>query len=364
MPGRARSAGRVRIAAARNEKEPLQLAIRSPEAVDRIRIAVDAPANDAGATLDDIEIAVVGYVPMDHKTSYYSSTSPTWHRKFPKRPGSCDGWAGVWPDPLLPTDTFDLAANETRAVWLTVAAGEETPSGRYAGRVRFVAEGKTLRELEAVATVWDFTLPEHSRLAAIYDVRLGPGRERWGGSFEENYRALVRFLADRRLCPDRVWPEPKLDYVDGRVVADFTEFDRAATWYFDELKLPRAYTPRVFYLFGWAHPPGRKFDEAPYDGEPPWDDVDRAKLRPEFKRAYQACLKAFWDHVLKRGWADRFVLYISDEPHFRHFHMDGQMIPYEDYLEIRRDREDQVRQAVGVPVGRVQHLDAVFTLAH
>lgn len=312
------------IALARNEREPLQLAVRSGRAVRGVRVEIEPLRRPGGATLD-AEMNVVGYVPVDHPTSYYRSDSPTWHRKFPKRQGRCDGWAGVWPDPLLPTDTLDLAADETRAVWITVAAGEETPPGRYAGRVQFVAEGKTLAEWQIVATVWDFTLPEHSRLAAIYDVRLGPGREQWGGSFDENYRELVRFLAERRLCPDRVWPEPKLDYVDGRVVADFTEFDRAAAWYFDELKLPVAYTPRVFYLFGWAHPPGRKFGEAPYDGDPPWEDVDRGQLRPQFKRAYQACLKAFWDHVLKRGWADRFVLYISDEPHFRHEHIRRQM---------------------------------------
>jgi len=314
----------IEIALARNEREPLQLAVRSARAIRGVRVEAEPLRGPGGATLD-VDVNVVGCVPVDHPTSYYRSDSPAWHRKFPKRRGSCDGWAGIWPDPLLPTDTLDLVPDETRAVWITVAAGKDAPSGRYAGRVRLEAEGKTLRELEVVATVWDFALPEHSRLAAIYDVRLGPGRERWGGSFEENYRVLVRFLAERRLCPDRVWPEPKLDYVDGRVKADFTEFDRAAAWYFDELKLPAAYTPQVFYLFGWAHPPGRKFGEAPYDGEPPWDDVDRGQLRPEFKRAYQACLRAFWDHVLKRGWADRFVLYISDEPHFRHEHIRRQM---------------------------------------
>jgi len=312
------------IALAHNEREPLQLAVRSGRAIRNVRVEVEPLRGPGGATLDS-EVSVVGCVPVDHPTSYYRSESPAWHRKFPRRKGSCDGWAGIWPDPLLPTDTLDLVPNETRAVWLTVAAGKDSPPGRYAARVRLAAEGKALVERQLVATVWDFTLPEHSRLAAIYDVRLGPGREWWGGSFDEKYRELVGFLAERRLCPDRVWPEPKLDYVDGRVKADFTEFDRAAAWYFDELKLPAAYTPRVFYLFGWAHPPGRKFGEAPYAGEPPWDDVDRGQLRPEFKRAYQACLRAFWDHVLKRGWADRFVLYISDEPHFRHEHIRRQM---------------------------------------
>ncbi|MBM3495791.1 MAG: DUF4091 domain-containing protein, partial [Armatimonadetes bacterium] len=78
---------------------------------------------------------------------------------------------------------------------------------------------------------------------------------------------------------------------------------------------PHAYTPWHFYLFGWGHLPGDKFGERPYAGEYPYEGVDRSRLRPEYKRAYQACLKLYWDHMKAKGWADRVVLYISDEPH-------------------------------------------------
>ncbi len=312
------------IALAQNERETLQLAVRSGHAVPGVRVEVDPPRGPGGRTLD-VEVNVVGLVPVDHPTSYYRSLSPPWHRKVPERRSKCDGWAGPWPDPLLPTDTFDLPANETRAVWITATSEKTTRPGRYTGRVRLTVGNRSLCEREFEVRVWDFALPERTRLAAIYDVRLGRARDLWGGGMETNYRQLVEFLAERRLSADRIWPDPKIDYVDGRVKADFTEFDRAAAWYFDELKLPFSYTPRAFYLFGWAHPPAKKFGEQPYEGEPPWDDVDRAQLRPEYKRAYQACLKAFWDHVRERGWADHFVLYISDEPHYRHEHIRRQM---------------------------------------
>ncbi|MFQ6099107.1 MAG: DUF4091 domain-containing protein [Armatimonadota bacterium] len=48
-------------------------------------------------------------------------------------------------------------------------------------------------------------------------------------------------------------------------------------------------------------------------------------MRPEFKRAYQACLKTYWDHMKQRGWADRCVLYISDEPWYDRPHVREQM---------------------------------------
>ena len=320
------SASANAIALARNERETLQLAVRSGKAVPGVKVEVESPRGPDGTVLD-VEVGVVGIVPIDHPTSYYRSETPVWHRKLPPaHRAGCDGWAGMWPDPLLPTDTFDLGVNETRAIWITAAATQKTPAGNYVGRVKLTAGGRLIRQRDFIVKVWDYTLPERGRFGAIYDVRFGRNPEWWGGPFNEKYPELLKFLADRRLSGDRIFPDPKIDYVDGKVVADFTEFDRVAEWYFDELKLPFSYTPRAFYLFGWAHPPAKKFGEEPYAGERPWEGMDRSQLRPEYKRAYQACLKAFWDHVTEKGWADRFVLYISDEPHYRHEHIVQQMI--------------------------------------
>ena len=127
-------------------------------------------------------------------------------------------------------------------------------------------------------------------------------------------RDFWRFMAQRRACPDRIEPPPMLRYEKGRVVADFTAFDEAADFYFNTLKLPHSYTPAMFYAFGWGYPPPAKFGEQPYEGTYPFEGVDRSVLRPQFKRAYQACLKAFWEHIQAKGWERKFVLYISDEP--------------------------------------------------
>jgi hypothetical protein len=121
-------------------------------------------------------------------------------------------------------------------------------------------------------------------------------------------------MAERRVCPDTIHPAPILSYRDGQVTADFTAFDQAAEYYFNELKLPHAYTPGYFYLFGWGLPPAEKFGQQPYEGTYPFEGADRSKLRPEFKQAYQACLKVYWDHLKEKGWDKKVVLYISDEP--------------------------------------------------
>ena len=305
----------ARITAAGNDQEPLQLALRSPRALAQVKVIVQAPTSAGGARLTNFSIGVVGYVPVDHPSSYYSSTSPVWQRKVPADPGRSDGWAGWWPDPILPRDTFDLPANVTQPVWVTVNVPKGATPGDYAGRVRFQMADASVAELPFTIHVWDFTLPEEMHVKAIFDCRQNPAQ--WavaGKSAEKTRREFWRFMAERRVCPDTIKPEPKLRYEQGRVVADFTAFDEAADYYFNTLKLPHAYTPWAFYGFGWGFPPDDRFGEKPYEGTSPFAGVDRAKLRPQFKQAYQACLKEFWSHLKAKGWDKRCVLYISDEP--------------------------------------------------
>ena len=159
----------------------------------------------------------------------------------------------MWPDPLLPKNGFKLQADSTQPVWITFGASKKAPAGTYRGTVRFRTGDKTLAEVPVAARVWDFTLPDESHVKAVYDARLGPaGTRPWNGADrEEIYANLRRFMAKRRLSADTITPAPKIDYKDGKAVCDFTEFDKAATVYFDELGMRHSYTPWQFYLFGW-----------------------------------------------------------------------------------------------------------------
>jgi hypothetical protein len=313
------------ISAARNEMEPLQLALRSTRGLANVRAVVDAPAGPGDFRLQDTRVEVVGYVPIDHPSSYYRSDAPAWHRKIPTGRGRGDGWSGLWPDPLLPRETFDLRPQTTQPLWITVAVPKQAPPGEYTSRIRFMAQGRTLAEVPFRVQVWDFTLPDENHVAAIYDVRLGRAAELWGKPLDEMYPEIIRLMASRRLCPDTIRPAPRFRCDKGIVTADFAEFDKAARLYFEELKFPYAYTPWDFYLFGWGHPPKTVFGERPYAGDPPYESADRSRLRPQYREVYQQMLRVFWEHLKEKGWEKRVVLYISDEPFDQHEHIRRQM---------------------------------------
>ena len=112
---------------------------------------------------------------------------------------------------------------------------------------------------------------------------------------------------------------------DGTVTADFTEYDAVASRYFDHYHFPVSYMPGCFYCFGWAMPPRPFLGENPYEGEWPYEGADWTKLRPAYKNLYQQALRLYWNHIKEKGWADKLVLYISDEPHFSRSNVVQQM---------------------------------------
>jgi ribosomal protein L31 len=304
----------AQVSAAKGEWEAVQLAVRSGTALPEVQVEVIPPRHSSQAKLDQFDVAVVGYVPIDYPTNYYRFDGPEWYRKLPQGAPGSDGWAGWWPDPLLPQRQFTLPAETTQAVWIIFRVPQNAKGGDYQGAIRFLAGQRNLAEIPLTVHVWDFALPERTTFPAIYDVRLGPGRDVWGRNLDELYPEIVQFMAERRLCPDKIRPDPLIEYRNGQVKADFTQYDRVARWYFEDLGLPVTYTPQLFYLFGWGFPPRDFFGQTPYPGERPFEGADRRQLRPEYKAAYQACLKTYWEHMKQNGWSDRVVLYISDEP--------------------------------------------------
>ena len=296
------------VALARNETEPLQLAVRSATG-GRVALAVESPL--------PVEVGRVDYVPVDWPTAYYSCTTPEWVLRHPRGGGQSDGWSGWWPDPVVAERTADLAPNTTQAFWLNFRADAGTRPGTYAGRATWTLDGKVVRTDAFTVKVWDFEIPARPRFAAVYDLRVNWRWRDLGDTQEARREKLWAFMAEKKCCPDTLGENVKFAKDgDGNVTADFTAYDRLAERYFDHYKFPSSYMPHAFYCFGWAMPPKKFLGEDPYEGTWPYEGADWTKLRPAYVKAYQQALKLYWDHVKAKGWADRLTLYISDEPHF------------------------------------------------
>ena len=294
----------VEVECARNEYEPFQLALRSRAVLQSVTVTVSELRGPAGAVLPPVKVERVGFVPVDHPTAYYRTDVPDWCRKVPTGTVATDGWAGAWPDPLLPARPFDLGTpSRTQPIWFTVHVPTGAAAGIYRGEITLGASVGQIAVLPLTVTVLPFALPDRTRLKAIFDFRRGPGG--WHGpdaNLPAERRKWLRLMSEHRLAIDGIEPPPQFAYQDGLVTMDASEFDATATLCFDELGMNACYTPKFFYLFGWAYPPKKFFGLEPFT--------------PEWTAAFQQAYRLFTGHLRAKGWQDKFVYYVSDEPHF------------------------------------------------
>ncbi|MFC2112524.1 DUF4091 domain-containing protein [Bacteroidota bacterium] len=317
---------KIIMSAARYDVESAQILMRSQNEYKDIEVVLGPLTDDNGNKLEEIEIGVVGYVPISYPSNYIRDfVTPFWQTILPFGTIGSDGWIGWWADPILPFSKFDLPANKTKAAWIEVSVPDNATAGLYTGNVQLVQNGSVLKDIPLEMQVYDFTLPKESNVKATYVTRFN-NREIFGRDLTSSQwrDELWKYMAKHRVSHKMVEPEPEMSFVNGEVIMDFTEFDKAAAYYFDTLKIASTYSPQFFYLFGWGRPPSSKFGENPYPGEYPYYDANHLKLRPEYKRIYQSAMRQYWNHMKEKGWSDRVVIYISDEPHDEE-HMNNQM---------------------------------------
>lgn len=299
----------LRVSSAANEREPIQLVVRSGKPLRNVRVEVSALKN-GGGSLPPVRMDCVGYVPVDKPSAYYISKLPAWYRLVPIGTPSTDGWAGDWPDPLPPCRTFDLPADQSQPIWLTISVPAGTAAGTYAGHVTIQADGIPPMQLPLDVEVWPFELPDTPSLKVTFDLRDGPGWNLFGGKPISEMRKWYTLLADHRVSPGLL-PQPGFKYENGRVELDTKAFDEAARVCLDELKMSTFYSPDFLYSFGWAYTPRPLFGHA-FPSE-------------DYRKAYTACYRAYLEHLKKNGWYDRVTHYLCDEPHYTHAHVVDQM---------------------------------------
>ena len=340
-------------ALALDEEEILQLALRLPQDGEYQVSATRPVKRVGGAFLPAPEIFAVGNVYVDYPTNYYQSQADATVRKFPTSTPGCDGWIGDWPDPLIPIDDVSesgearrnaaleelgdkialcgdseilaidgfagrlaLKAHETRALWLRFKTDAKSQPGVYDGLLTLRPKTGAPIQIPYKVEVFGFDAPT-TKVAAIYDARIAT--DYFGqGVRRDKISKIADKLLERKLSSDTPPADLHIVYdkATGTASADWTSYDAVMSEYFDKKGGKFGYYPYDFYLFGWGVPPKEVEGEAPYEGTWPYEDVDRFALRPEYKRAYQAKLKLFWEHIKEKGWDDNLVLYISDEPFY------------------------------------------------
>lgn len=124
---------------ARGERGSFQVVFRRGFNESHLDVTATAAAPDGL----DVQVRLVGYVPMAH----INTATPLEELE------GAEHIPGFVPDPLLPQTTVHVGSNETHAYWITVTANEKTKPDSYPVSVTLTAEGEEDVTLTAQVTV-------------------------------------------------------------------------------------------------------------------------------------------------------------------------------------------------------------------
>jgi hypothetical protein len=287
----------ARLAAARNEYEPFQVALRTEgRPVENVRAAVTDLTGPGGAVIPANQLTLYRehYVYL-RRPSYRSAAQP-----------------GLYPDALIPfvnpldgseippwteenrhgakykAVPFTLWPRFNEVLWVEVFVPRDTPAGEYRGALRITARNQPEITVPITLTVWNFTLPDtptvKSEFGGFGRVAEAHGVARGTDEYLAIERRYCEALAAHRITPpipSHLYPRVK---EDGTV--DPTETHAAFKEYLETLHVNAISVPL---------PPF-----------PDWLGANREKAKRYWR--------SFYDYLAENGWADRNYIYILDEP--------------------------------------------------
>lgn len=292
----------------RNETVSAQGYILAGEDLQNIEISISPllhADSDYSLPPENVRWNFVGSIFIQKNTSKLNTTDLT--RAAPAR----------FPDYLSEEKHIDLQKGDYQAVYFTIEIPPQAEAGLYTGTIT-ATSGQGSRTLPLELTVYPLTLPEERHLQVTEWYSTGNfnkfhGIER-GGS-EEFYRMLALYAENMAAHRQNVF---RLDMglidssrdAQGRLQFDFSKFDRWADVFWNTGKMDRLETGFIA-RFGEGDWSSRTItlrdfrvrDEAGQKVE----SVPGNEFLPQF-------LPAFEQHLKEKGWLDKTLFHIADEP--------------------------------------------------
>ena len=330
----------VVIEAAKGEYEPFQIVITPQKELEDVKLVLAPLTNENG---DRLAAENLRCNPVGNLLSSYNEEIP---------------------DLLLQKDSIKCKKGRNQVFWVTVKVPLATPAGTYRGTLGLTSGGEKLGDVVVRLKVWDFALAQTPHICAFatdyvyyYDSEVDLNNEaeakakaqKTTGDEEEiaQYYTRMKFFAEHRLYETHFGPRPNYagamrvqwhqkadDHWDFTGI-DFTAFDKAREYCYNELHWPRfAYDPELVPYVGFINQytfGGKNEEEYWYmrywDPVLPKKDVKKYlpsiydlndDFTPEFKEKFLRYIKTIAEHCRAKGIGidengNGPVLFLADE---------------------------------------------------
>jgi len=311
FPDSAPVAGEATAEAARGEHASLQVAVRCAVQMKNLKAEV-APLkreNDAGTTLSPQSVRFVGYVPVEVGVSQ----PPKDRLRIPP---------AYFPDPLLEAASINVTPGATQPVWITIKVPLDAPAGIYRGEIRVsaAADGKPVTaSLPLAIRVYPVAVAR-SRLWVTnwFQISSFPGKGDLKADSDACWAMLRRYarnMADHLQNVVMISPLNLAEYKarpDGKLDIDFSRFDRWVDIFTQEGVIGRIEGGHIGgRAAGWESQFVVNIRRI-RDGK-----VESASVAPDSSEAdtfFSQAMPALVKHLRQKGWLDRYVQHLADEP--------------------------------------------------
>jgi hypothetical protein len=294
---------------ARNQHVSLQLAVRSTEPLAKVTAEVHPLEGPDCFVISDVQVQRVGYVQFDLHT--------------PDTPADelVGTVPGLFPDPLMDLP-FEMDADKTYALWVTIHIPPDAPPGIYEGNVIVRSRGRHVGSAPYSLKVFAASVPEERsvKLSAWFWLDGEQTMQYYGiPAFSKDWWRLVdntaRVLGAHRQNVIFTYPQqlvrPYLD--NGQVRYDFGNFDRWVQCFKDRGVI--GFIEGSFLLErldSWASPPQAWVFQAEGEGvQLRWLPAEDPRVE-DFLTGFLPLLYA---HLKEKGWEKIYLQHILDEPH-------------------------------------------------
>ena len=264
-----------------------------------VQVVIEAPWRDV--TVQDIALSDLR---SDNGNVLSKDALRWWRVDFvettitPLYPVDRVGW---YPDPLMPAGKFTVKRLSRVPVWVSLHAPKDTPAGVYRGTITVQPKGLKPTAVPLTVTVYDFTLSDETHLRTMTWLGMGSvsyfyGHSEWakrvrkaGGKIngKEIVERFEDILLEHRLGPG------------GQVTSAMRDFRRS------DARLERLIKKGMNAFIMSTAPNLKRRRQNEYSRE--------------FIEKFAKRVKAYGDHLRKKGWLDKAYVYTYDEAPKKHW---------------------------------------------
>lgn len=317
------------IRAARGETASVQLVIKAKNELQNFSAKV-IQVSSGSSNIPGAETGWVGYVKVGRK---YEHPSKDLLRSE----------SDYFPDPIVTDTTVNLLQNEVQPLWITVPVPRNTVPGIYRGKVElsgYAGNKKRIWQREFFIKVYSVTISttsllisnwsDHHSQHALKLLNNGNPVEHFSDLYWDIVKKEAKMVASHGENVYRIYPvwSTQFKLENGKYEFDFSRFDKELELFEAAGNLARIEGGHLAWRYaGWNDP---FYVEVPLEANEETNKLPtyvvpfkqenslRRVLLPISDQRAQNFLNQFLpglrDHLAKKGWLNKYIQHIADEP--------------------------------------------------